>query len=397
VQTHRIKCDFRRLDGFLFPDVAKPEAARKVLDEELAAAKKVGCKVQRLSGVPFADTAGIPVNRYPGQATFHPLKYLFALCGLIRKRGGRLFGNTPVMEVKESKGRVTVRTQSGQKITAAAAIVATNSPINDMVQIHSKQAPYRTYAMAFALPQGKLPDALYWDTAEPYHYVRLQPGSGRTDYLIVGGADHKSGEADNGKERFDGLAAWMRMLVPDLGREAYRWSGQVLETIDYCAHIGRNPGDENVYIVTGDSGQGMTQGALAGILLRDMILKTPNDWQSVFDPARKTLAAAGRFLSENATAIKNFAEYVAPGELSSEAELRRDQGAIIRKGISKIAAYRDRRGKLHKCSAACAHLACHLHWNSTERCWDCPCHGSQFDIDGNVLNAPAIAGLAKVR
>lgn len=397
VGEHRINCNFRRLDGFLFPAPGMAaEEAHKLLDDELAAAPQAGCQAKRITGVPFNGMSRVPANRYPDQAAFHPLRYLFALADLIAARGGRLFANTPVVEVKESDGAVTVKTEAGHQVSAGAAIVATNSPINDMVAIHSKQAPYRTYAMAFTVPRGTLPDGLYWDTADPYHYVRLNPGPGRVDYLIVGGADHKSGEADDGSVRFEALEAWMRMLVPELGREVHRWSGQVLDTIDYCAHIGRNPGNDNVFVVTGDSGQGMTHGALAGILLRDLIRGTASPWQAVYDPSRKTLAAAGNFLSENATAVKNFAEYIAPGELGSYDELKRGQGAIIRDGLSKVAAYRDDAGKLHKRSAACTHLGCHLHWNSTECCWDCPCHGSQFGIDGEVLNGPAFAALAKV-
>ncbi len=396
VAAHRIGCNFRRLDGFLFPAPGSEEEGRKLLDDELKAAGEVGCKAERVRGVPFAGLSDAPANRYPGQAAFHPLKYLFALAACVTGSKGQLYGDTPVVEVKEEDGAVKVKTAAGRVVSAGAAVVATNSPINDMLAIHSKQAPYRSYAMAFSLPRGTLPDALYWDTADPYHYVRIHPGPGRVDYLIVGGADHKSGEADDGAVRFDALAAWIRMLVPNVGRELHRWSGQVLETIDYCAHIGRNPGNERVFVVTGDSGQGMTHGALAGMLLRDLILGAANRWTEVYEPSRKTLVAAGRYISENATAVKNFAEYVAPGELASYDDLKRGQGAIIRDGLTKVAAYRDASGKLHKRSAACTHLGCHVHWNSTERCWDCPCHGSHFGTDGEVLNGPAFAALAKV-
>ena len=278
------------------------------------------------------------------------------------------------------------------------AVVATNAPINDKYAIHTKQAPYRTYAMAFALPKGALPDGLYWDTLEAYHYVRLQPGQGgKNDILIVGGADHKSGEADDADARFLALEAWMRNLLPDLGRELHRWSGQIQDTIDYCAFIGRNPGEKRTFIVTGDSGQGITHGAVAGMLISDLILKGKSPWEEVYDPSRKPVKAAGTFLSENLTTAKNFAEYVAPGELSSYDELKPGQGAIVRKGLSKVAAYRDEKGKLFLRSAACSHLGCHLHWNSFERCWDCPCHGSQFAPDGTALNAPAFSPLAEVK
>jgi Rieske Fe-S protein len=274
-------------------------------------------------------------------------------------------------------------------------VVATNAPINDKYAIHTKQAPYRTYAMAFELSKGALPDALYWDTLEAYHYVRLHRGE-QLDTLIVGGEDHKSGEADDADKRFAALTSWMRDRLPSLGREMHRWSGQIQEPIDYCGFIGLNPGDQRTFIATGDSGQGITHGAVAGMLIGDLILKGSNPWTDVYDPARKPLKAAGTFVNENITTAKNFVEYVAPGELSSWDELKPGQGAIVRNGLTKVAAYRDESGKLFLRSAACSHLGCHLHWNSFERCWDCPCHGSQFAPDGTALNGPAFSPLEEV-
>lgn len=241
-----------------------------------------------------------------------------------------------------------------------------------------------------------MPDALYWDTADPYHYVRLNPGPGSVDYLIAGGADHKTGEADDGDVRFEAIEAWIRSLIPELGKEVHRWSGQVMDTIDYCGFIGRNPGSEHAFVVTGNSGQGMTHGALAGLLIKDLIVSGESPWTDVYEPSRKTASGLGNYINENVTAIKNFAEYLMPGELDSVEELKPGQGGIIRDGISKVAACRDESGKLHLNSAVCTHLGCHVHWNSTEQCWDCPCHGSHFAPDGTVLNGPAITPLPKV-
>jgi Rieske Fe-S protein len=190
--------------------------------------------------------------------------------------------------------------------------------------------------------------------------------------------------------------------VPTLGREVARWSGQVLDTIDYCAFIGRNPGNDRVFVVTGDSGQGMTHGALAGILLKDLIVRGESPWQEVYDPDRKAPPGLLNYISENVTALKNFAEYVtvgeqsSPGEVASADEIEPGHGAILRDGKDKIAAYRDAAGKLHTRSASCTHLGCVVHWNSTEECWDCPCHGSHFAPDGTVLNGPAVAPLATI-
>jgi len=286
-------------------------------------------------------------------------------------------------------------TAGGRKITARAAVVATNSPIVDRFALHTKMAPYRTYAMAFTIPKGAIPDALYWDTLDPYHYVRLQPGDGRTDILIVGGGDHKSGEAADAGRRFQALEAWTRNLIPAAKDVTHRWSGQVLDTIDYAGFIGRNPGSNNIYVHTGDSGQGMTHGVAGAMINSALILRRDPRWAAVYEPSRKTPAGISNFLKENMTAVKNFAEYLAPGELADVTDLNAGHGAIIRRGMSKIAAYRDPQGKLYARSAACTHVGCHLHWNSFETCWDCPCHGSHFAVDGTPLNAPAIAALAE--
>ena len=393
VEEHDIACNFRRLDAFLFPALGmEPGEARKQQDEEFKALRKAGADVERVKGVPLKGFEDAPAIRYARQATFHPLKYLRGVVAAIEEKGGLLFANSAVTKIKELDEGVRVTTNGGS-ITATRAVFATNSPINDRIALHSKMAPYRTYAMAFTVPHGTLPDALYWDMADPYHYVRLNPGPGTTDYLIVGGADHKSGEADDGDVRFEAIEAWIRSLVPQLGKEVQRWSGQVLDTIDYCGFIGRNPGSENVYVVTGDSGQGMTHGALAGILLKDLMLTGQSPWEAVYDPARKTPSGIVNYVKENVTAINNFAEHLMPGELDSAGKLKAGEGGIVRNGMSRVAVCRDRDGKLHARSAVCTHLGCHVHWNSTEQCWDCPCHGSQFAPDGEVLNGPAIASL----
>jgi glycine/D-amino acid oxidase-like deaminating enzyme/nitrite reductase/ring-hydroxylating ferredoxin subunit len=397
IDEHGIRCDFRRLDAFLFPAPGMTfKDAREKQAAEYKALKAAGVDVKKDKGIALHGFEEAPVLHYARQATFHPLKYLKGLLQQIEERDGRPFANSPVTEVEERDDDVKVKVEGGMSVTASHAVFATNSPTNDRVAIHSKMAPYRTYAMAFTIPRGKLPDALYWDMADPYHYIRLQPGPGSTDYLIVGGKDHKSGEADDGDIRFEALAAWISERVPNIGRETARWSGQVMDTIDYCGFIGFNPGNKRIYIATGDSGQGMTHGALAGMLIKDLIVEGASEWADVYEPSRKPLAAATNYVRENMTAITNFAEYLMPGEIDAAESLGPGQGGIMRDGASKIAVCRDLDGQLHATSAVCTHLGCHVHWNSTEQCWDCPCHGSQFSPEGEVLSGPAIAPLKKV-
>jgi nitrite reductase/ring-hydroxylating ferredoxin subunit len=211
----------------------------------------------------------------------------------------------------------------------------------------------------------------------------------------VGGEDHKTGQADDTDERFDRLQSWTRERFPQAGEIAFRWSGQIMEPVDTLAFIGRNPGDQSIYVVTGDSGNGMTHGTIAGILLTDLILGRPNEWQTLYDPGRITLRAAADFARENLNVAAQFASYVTPGEVGTAEEIAPGEGAVIRKGLTKIAACRDTGGLLHERSAVCPHLGCIVDWNSTEKTWDCPCHGSRFDQSGNVLNGPANAGLAE--
>jgi Rieske Fe-S protein len=181
-----------------------------------------------------------------------------------------------------------------------------------------------------------------------------------------------------------------------MGKITHRWSGQVMEPIDYVGLVGRNSGDKHRYIITGDSGQGMTNGVAGAMLVSALICDGSSPWEKVYDPGRGMTKRVSGFVSENFTALKSFAEYLTPGEIKSIEQLKAGDGGVFRSGLKKIAACRDTAGKLHLHSAACTHMGCVVHWNSLEQCWDCPCHGSHFAPDGAPLNGPAVAPLAKV-
>jgi glycine/D-amino acid oxidase-like deaminating enzyme/nitrite reductase/ring-hydroxylating ferredoxin subunit len=386
-----IACDFQRVEGILG---LAPETELKVLEDELKACHKVGFKGVKFSrGKKLAQLKSAHGLLFPWQARFHPLKYLVGLHKKLKTRGAVLHANTAVVSIKETGSSVELKTESGFKIRAAAAVIATNSPIEPRVAIHTKQAPYRTYVFAAEVPKGSVEDALYWDTADPYHYVRLQPER-NSDVLIVGGEDHRTGEFDDGAARFSRLEIWARERFPDMGKITHRWSGQVLEPVDHAAFIGKSPGRKKIYIVTGDSGQGLTHGVVAGMLISELVVKGSSRWAGLHEPSRKAMNALGEYVEENVAAVKNLMEYVTPGELKSTRSCRRGQGGIMRRGLKKLAVSRDMKGKLHVVSATCTHVGCVVHWNSFEQCWDCPCHGSHFAPDGAVLNAPAAAGLA---
>jgi glycine/D-amino acid oxidase-like deaminating enzyme/nitrite reductase/ring-hydroxylating ferredoxin subunit len=395
IQTaENIDCDFCRLDGYW---ILAPNTPATELDDELKACEKIGIPVEdcREQTALHAERL-VRSLRFPGQARFHPANYLAGLAAAIKRRGGRLFANTCVNSIDQKQGQMVLDTASGHKVKAANVVVATNSPVNVRVAIHSKQAPYRTYAIAAKLPKGLLKDALYWDTLDPYHYVRLQPLSQRQDLVIIGGEDHKSGEADDGERRFAALESWARDRLPKMGDVTHRWSGQVLEPVDFVGFIGNSPDNENIFVISGDSGQGLTNGAVAGIMIADLMTTGSSPWQELYDPVRKVGKAISNFVSENLTPLKNFAEYLSADDLDSVKSLKPGAGRIVRSGLKKLAVCRDQNGKLHVHSASCTHLGCVVHWNSLEQCWDCPCHGSQFAPDGTALNGPAVSSLAEI-
>ena len=393
VRIEGIDCEFERLNGYLF---VPPGEDVRVLERELAAAHRAGLADVRISrGALLGRYPLGPCLVFPRQAQFHPLKYLRAIAQAIEHRGGRICTMTHAIEIEDGTP-ARVETKAGPVVTAGAVVVATNTPVNDRVAIHTKQAAYRTYVIAVPVLAESIAPALYWDTGDPYHYIRLARGVGG-DVLIVGGEDHKTGQApDDERACFASLEAWIASRLPEAGQVAYRWSGQIMEPVDGLAFIGRNPGNDNVYIATGDSGNGMTHGTIAGMLLGDLLLKRENPWSSLYDAGRKPLRAAKEFLKENVNVAAQYADLLKGGELASIDELPRGTGAVIRRGAHKIAAYRDSHGSLHELSAVCPHLGCVVNWNAVESSWDCPCHGSRFAPDGTVLNGPANRGLDPV-
>lgn len=399
VAAEAIDCGYQRLDGYLF---LAPEHGPELLERELAAAHRAGfADVERLGRAPLDGFDTGPCLRFPRQAQFHPLRYLAGLAAAVERRGGRLFTGSFVEEV-EGGEEARVRVRGGPTVRADAVVVATNSPISDRVAVHSKQAPYRTYAIGLRVPAGSVPPGLFWDTLEFYHYVRVEPdpdGRGTHDLLIVGGEDHKTGQADDAALRYDRLEAWTRARFAQAGAVKFRWSGQVLEPVDGLGYIGRDPlGGGHVYVATGDSGHGMTHGTIAGLLISDLVLGRENPWARLYDPGRVRVRAEAvkEFLRENLNVAAQYTEWLTGGEVASAAEIEPGAGAVLRRGATKLAVYRDEAGVLHERSAVCTHLGCIVRWNSEERSWDCPCHGSRFAPTGEVLTGPALRPLGDV-
>ena len=389
-----IDADFTRLPGYLVPADASFQSE---LEQEYDACRKLDVEVEWSDTAPVPLPQGTRALKFPRQGRFHPLKYCAGLALAIQKRGGQLFSRTAYVDHDEDGDHVVVRTEAGHRIRAAAALFATNVPVNDRVKVHTKQVPMRTYAIAAKVPSGSVEDALVWDTLEPYHYVRLHPAGDGQDWLIVGGEDHRSGTANDMDDRFENLEKWTRDRFPQFDKAEHRWSGQVMEPVDFMPYSGRD-GSERIYVHSGDSGQGITNGVAGSLNFIALYRGGKAHFAELFAPERKP--AAGLSLKEyfkgQGPVVSNLSEYLSGGEVADVDDIRPGEGAIVRRGLAKHAVYHGEDGKIIERSAVCTHVGCIVHWNSFEKCWDCPCHGSQFLPDGTVINGPAVRPLAKV-
>jgi glycine/D-amino acid oxidase-like deaminating enzyme len=285
VQDEGIDCDFGRIEGYLFVSAGK---STDVLDRELDAAHRAG--LTAVSMVAKAPLNGFETGKallFPAQAQFHPMKYLLGLYRAITDRGGRIFTGTQVSEVRGGT-QPYVKTSSAHTAKADAVVVATNSPIAGRAAIATRQVSYTTYAIAVRIPGASISPGLFWDTDEPYHYIRTVRALGG-DLLVVGGEDRRTRHNDDSHKRWRQLEVWTRARFQSIDHVDFQWSGQILEPADRLAFIGEAPLEkENIFVASGDSGQGMTYGTIAGILLTDLILDKRNPWADLYDPARIT-------------------------------------------------------------------------------------------------------------
>lgn len=379
---------FRRVDGHLF---LSPGADRALLDDELAAAHRAGLTGVRLEeSTPLPFQAG-PCLVFPWQAELDAGQYIAGLADAIARMGGRLHASTHATGIDEG-AHVTVVTTKG-RIECEAAVVCTDSPVLGQVALHTKQEQYRTYVVGYEVPHGSFRRALYWDTVVPdsgYHYLRLADVAGSSnELLLVGGEDHRTGEGDP-LERIRKLEEWCSARF-GVSRPAYRWSGQVIEPADHLPFLGRYPGKgKNVYVITGDSGQGFTNHTAGAMLVTDLIQGRRNPWQGLYSPSRQGLTSLLRRLKGAGSAGgQSGKDKAGAGEVDDEASVPPGSGAIVTRNGVKIACYREPSGELRECAAQCTHMGATVRWNPLEKTWDCPWHGSRFTATGQVVNGPA--------
>jgi glycine/D-amino acid oxidase-like deaminating enzyme/nitrite reductase/ring-hydroxylating ferredoxin subunit len=399
IRTLDDDCGFRRVCGYLHgalgrkgaADSPQDEKARLQRDAELG--QRLGFDSHYVERMPYG---AVPAVEFEDQAAFDPGRYLAALARQLTQKGCRIFEQSPVDSVEDQPRRVV--TAQGH-IDCSYVVLATHNPLmgtQGAVRsglFQTKLALYTSYALGARLPANTLPDALFWDTANPYDYLRIEP---RDDYqlAIFGGADTKTGQQDDAAA-FHELERRLFQRVPGAAI-THRWLGQVIETDDGLPYIGER--SEGEFVATGFSGNGYTFGTLAAMMARDAFLKRSNPWQELLRPDRKPFhGGAWQYVRENL----DYPWYLLRSRLGraegkSLEEVPHGEGRILALKEGRCAVYRAPDGALSVCSAVCTHLKCLVRWNGADKTWDCPCHGSRFSTDGDVLSGPAEEPLERI-
>ena len=393
VEGDGIECDYQRVPAYLYTESTDEMGE---LEKEARIAREAGMSAELVREVPlpFRVAAGV---RFDGQARFHPVAYLSGLARRIVERGGQIYEKTRVLEVQEEKGSpCRVITEGGGTVTASQVIFATHTPAGFSL-LHAELEPYRSYVVAVRLRDQLPPDALFFDTADPYNYTRLQPGE-RGDLLIVGGKDHPTGEETETEASYRELEAYVRERW-NVDSVEYRWSAQFYEPPDGLPLIGEALSSDRVFVATGYSGIGMMFGTLGGMLLTDRILGRPNPWADLYRTTRLKPLAAGPHLAKlNLKTAKHFVQdRVMLPKIQDLSEVPLGEGMVVEVEGEKVAVYRGAEGVVHTLSPVCTHAGCFVRWNSGEKSWDCPCHGSRFTPSGGVIEGPAVKGLEPVQ
>src|SRR4051812_20953620 len=392
VDDLKIDCDFRRKPAFTY---AEEDSDRDTIEKEVDAAQRAGLDAHFTTetDLPWPVAAAIRVD---DQAEFHPRRYLIALAKAVAGRGSHVFERSRAIAVAGGRERVRVSTTRGE-LTADQVVVATHFPFLDRGGYFARMHPERSYGLGLYLKRGaKPPQGMYLSTESPAHTVRSHPTPGG-EMVIAGGESHKTGQGGDTAERVARLERWARERF-DVRSIEYRWSTQDNMPVDGVPFIGRlAPFQKRLWVATGFMKWGLTNGTAAGMILTDLINERPNPWAELFDSTRfKPLASAKELVKENANVGVHFVgDHLSRPDVHSVGSIAPGEGGIVRRGASKVAAYRDEDGTLHGVSAVCAHLGCPVKFNQAERPCDCPCRGWRFDVSGRVLQGPAVKDLER--
>ncbi|MEW5802883.1 MAG: FAD-dependent oxidoreductase [bacterium] len=392
IKEKNISCDFSRTFACTYTE---DERNLDKIQAEVKAAKRLGLPAA------YADTLPLPFRIqgaicFTNQAQFHPRKYLLALAASIPGNGSYVFEASRAISLRKN-GLYHIKTSQGE-VTAGSVIVATHFPFLNRGLYFARMYPRRAYLMAMHVQGDRILEGMYISEGEPYHTIRSYISESGEKFLLVGGEHHKTGQGEDTSLHYQRVEQYAKERF-EVESIDYRWSTQDNIPIDRVPFIGTfTLLSRQLYVATGFGGWGMTLGTVAGMILSDLILERHNPWISLFDPSRlPPFTSAKRFISQNLDTAREFTtgHLLHPPEKRSFADLTEGEGAIVQVDAERIAAYKDDQGQVHAFSANCTHLGCVVNWNSAEKSWDCPCHGSRFDYDGKVIHAPAIKDLAK--
>ena len=391
VLGYEIDCYFERKPAYVF---AQDEKQKQELERIVEASIEAGLHMEESTKIPV-PLAFTKAAKASDQAQMHSARYLYGIAKAFDRMGGCVVQNCRATEVTHSDHQTIVHTTKG-KIKAAHVIYATHVPPGINI-LHTRCAPYRSYAMAVTLNDGNYPDALVYDLDEPYHYYRTQEVDGMK-YLIFGGEDHKTGHEDNTEHCFAMLESYLRKHY-DINEVCYKWSSQYYESKDGLPYIGHLPGNpENVWVATGFGGNGMILGTVASCVLADLICKGDSPYRALFSPSRfKPVAGFARAAKESADVLNALVgKKISVEKIEGMSELSHNEGRVGKYEGNRIAVYKNESGKLFALRPDCPHMGCALAWNQSEKSWDCPCHGSRFSHTGGLLTAPATQDLVQI-
>lgn len=383
VKAEGIACDFRRCAAHVY---AASEGDVPMLREEERLALRFGFPVAFRNGSGFERHGYLEV---PAQAMFDPGKFLAALAERIIARGGQIHAGTPVTGFGGQDG-ATALTPSGS-VAAGLVVVATHAPIDHRFEAPARLVGHQTYALAADIPKGSIAEGIYWDTARPYHYFRVDAGAAQ-DRIILGGEDHKTGQQADANAHAN-LEKYLHGLVGSQARVTHRWSGQVFETCDGLPFIGRSFFNRRHFIATGFAGNGITFGTLAAQIISDEIIGVSNRHAKLYSPRR--LKGIATLMKNGVDLLRHFFGDRMRARSAGRERLAPGHGKVALIDGKRVAISCGPDGRCTAVSAVCTHLGCIVQWNTTERTWDCPCHGSRFKNTGEVLNGPAIAPLER--
>lgn len=389
INEYNIDCDFRRVSWNYYSTISQ---CNHKIQKAFDAARKTGYKVY------YSD---LPETRLPvkkgmtvesSAAQFNPLRYVQGLAKRIHSDDCRIYECTEVTEFHETNAGVSLKTNDGYEIKAKYVIHATHSP-KGIMTFHAQMGPYREYGVACKI-KGSFPDGVYFGYFDPTDItsVRTYERDGE-QYLVVVGEPHKVGH-DDSQYHLDRLERFARdhFFVTEV---THHWGAQNYKASDYLPYIGPKRSDSPVYIATGLSSHGLTYGTVAAMIISDQITGHENAYSEIYRPDRfHPVKSAPKFIKENIDVMKSIVkDYFFTKNREPLVDVKIGEGKVIDEEGHKLAVFRDENEGLHVCSAVCSHMGCIVRWNTAEKSWDCPCHGSRFSTDGDVLEGPAIKAL----